>query len=126
VKFISGLKESDRESVFKKNYMKIFALSIILLIVGIIIASIGRIYSINVDIDTSEEYENYIKTMGTIFTLTGLTLQLGIVLFSLSTFMGAAVDKTLSGEVRRGMVFASSMAIIGLVLLMMFQGIFIM
>ena len=106
--------------------MKIFALSIILLIVGIIIASIGRIYSINVDIDTSEEYENYIKTMGTIFTLTGLTLQLGIVLFSLSTFMGAAVDKTLSGEVRRGMVFASSMAIIGLVLLMMFQGIFIM
>lgn len=126
MKFISGLKESDRESVFEKNYMKIFALSIILLIVGIIIVSIGRIYSINVDIDTSEEYENYIKTMASISTLTGLTLQLGIVLFSLSTFMGAAVDKTLSGEVRRGMVFASSMAIIALVLLMIFQGIFVM
>ncbi|MHA2215991.1 MAG: hypothetical protein ACXACY_08650 [Candidatus Hodarchaeales archaeon] len=69
-----------------------------------------------------EEYETLLRTLGAISTFTRLTLQLGMVLFSLSTFMGAIIEKTLSDQVRRGMVFASSMAIIGLVLITIFSG----
>jgi hypothetical protein len=122
VKFISELKEIDRESIFEKKYMKIFRLGILLLIIGIILTSISSLYSTFSDADTMEEYETLLRTLGAISTFTRLTLQLGMVLFSLSTFMGAIIEKTLSDQVRRGMVFASSMAIIGLVLITIFSG----
>ncbi|MHA2009216.1 MAG: hypothetical protein ACW980_18025 [Promethearchaeota archaeon] len=122
MKFISELKEIDRESIFEKKYMKIFRLGILLLIIGIILTSISSLYSTFSDADTMEEYETLLRTLGAISTFTRLTLQLGMVLFSLSTFMGAIIEKTLSDQVRRGMVFASSMAIIGLVLITIFSG----
>jgi len=119
------LENMDRESIFEKKYIKIFGLAIILIIIGIILMSVGRIYTSFTDVDTMEEYEDFIRTLAIISTFTILTLQLGMVLFALSTFMGAIVDKTLSEEVRRGMVFATSMAIIGLVLIMIFSGMLI-
>ena len=111
--------ESDRKSILKEGYMKIFALSILLLIVGIILVAIGSIWSIIIDekIDTPWESEAYGDTMMIFATLTTLFLQLGFVIFSFSTFMGALVDKTLSGEVRRGMLFASGFGILALSLM---------
>ncbi len=125
VRFISNLEVSDRESVFEKNYMKIFALSIILLILGIIITSIGKIYAVYAEYESQQEYTDMLRTTVLISTFAVLTLQLGMVLFSLSTFIGAVADKELSRKVRRGMVHASSMAIIGLVLIVIFSSLFV-
>ena len=47
--------ESNRESILKKGYMKVFALSIFLLITGIIIISIGNLLATFADPKTSGE-----------------------------------------------------------------------
>lgn len=116
--------ESFRGSMLEKSYLKIFALAIFLIILGIIIITVGNLYTTFVEIDTPDEYDDYLKTIGTLGSLSGLTLQLGMVLFSLSAFWGGVVDKTLSEEVRRGLVFAASMAIIALAVVMVFSNLF--
>ena len=117
--------ESFRESIFEKKYMKIFVLAIFLLIVGIILISVRNLYSTYADPDSPKELEVFFKTRDTLSILSELFLPLGMVLFSLSAFWGGVVDKTLSEEVRRGLVFAASLAIIALAIVMVFQGIFI-
>jgi len=101
--------------------MKIFVLAIFLLIVGIILISVRNLYSTYADPDSPKELEVFFKTRDTLSILSELFLPLGMVLFSLSAFWGGVVDKTLSEEVRRGMVFAASIAIIALAFVMIFQ-----
>jgi len=98
--------------------MKIFALAILLLIVGIILISVGRLIITFADPDTQAEVEDLIRTVNIVSTLSMLSLQIGMVLFSFSIFVGALMDKSLSGEVRRGMVLASAIGILGLSIMM--------
>lgn len=108
--------ESFRASVLEKKYMKFFALAIILLSAGIILIAVGNLYNLYADPSTPEE----IEFLYTLPILTTLFLQLGLVMFCFSAFWGAVSDTTLSEEVRRGMVFSASIAIIALALLMIF------
>ncbi|MHA2282488.1 MAG: hypothetical protein ACXAC5_16720 [Promethearchaeota archaeon] len=66
------------------------------------------------DPQTQLEYEVMLRTISGFSTFSQLFLQLGMVLFSLSTFLGAVRDKTLSGEVRKGMAAASAIGILAL------------
>jgi len=111
--------------MFDKNYIKIFAVGILVLIVGIILAMARGLYLTFADPTTPSQYERYIETINTLTTLSGFLIQLGMLFFALSTFMGGVIDESLSPEVRRGLVFASSIAIIALALIIIFQGIFI-
>lgn len=115
---IISSSELDRIPLFKKGYMKIFILAVFLLILGIILTSVANLNIIFADLDTQAEYEAFIKMFSTISTLSILSIQVGIVFFSLSTFVGALVDKTLSEEVRRGMVLVSGFGILALGIMM--------
>ncbi|MFX1454988.1 MAG: hypothetical protein ACFFDB_06395 [Promethearchaeota archaeon] len=112
-------------SLLEKKYMKIFVSGVILLIAGIAFLLVGRIYTTFAEYSTMPEMEAYLKVRGLISTFMVLFLTLGIAIFTLSTFMGGVVDDSLSPEVRRGMIFASSMAIIALALILIFSGLII-
>jgi len=124
VKIISSL-ELDRKPLFKKGYMKIFILAVLLLILGIILVSVTTLVITFADPDTPAEYEVLYKTLNAASAISILSIQIGIVFFSLSTFLGALVDKTLSGEVRRGMVLVSGFGILALGIMMITVMIFI-
>ncbi|MFX1314168.1 MAG: hypothetical protein ACFFHD_16395 [Promethearchaeota archaeon] len=124
MKIISS-SELDRKPLFKKGYMKIFILAVLLLILGILLISVTALVITFADPDTPAEYEVFYRTMNTLSTISILSIQIGIVFFSLSTFVGALVDKTLSGEVRRGMVLVSGFGILALGIMMITVMIFI-
>ena len=111
---IISISELDRKPLFKKGYMKIFILAVLLLILGIILISVANLIIAFADTDTPAEIEDFIKTFNTVSAISILSIQVGIVFFSLSTFVGALVDKTLSEGVRRGMVLASAFGILAL------------
>jgi hypothetical protein len=115
--------ESNRGSIFEKKYIKVFGLGIVMLVLGTILIMAERLYTLYYDPDTS--YEVYMKTRYTLSALSGVFLQLGMVLFSFSAFWGGVSDRTLSEEVRRGLVFASSMIIVALAIVMVLQRFFI-
>ena len=70
------------------------------------------------DPDTPKKWELYYDTLNSLATFTGLFFQLGMILFAVSTFLGGLRDDTLSPEVRKGMIFASSVAMVGFVVVM--------
>jgi len=98
--------------------MKIFILAVLLLIFGIILISVARLIITFADPDTQAEYEALNKTLNFVSTISILFIQVGIVFFSLSTFVGALVDKTLPEEVRRGMILVSGFGILALGIMM--------
>ena len=118
---IISISELDRKPLFKKGYMKIFILAVLLLILGTILTSVANLIITFADTDTPAEIEAFIKTYNTVSAISILSIQVGIVFFSLSTFVGALVDKTLSEEVRRGMVLVSGFGILALGIMMIFQ-----
>lgn len=67
-----------------------------------------------------DELEEYYRTLNSLATFTQLFFQLGMILFTVSTFLGGLRDDTLSAEVRKGMIFASSIALVGFVVVMVF------
>lgn len=100
----------------EKKIMLIFTLAIILLVVGILLICVRNyceIYGGNLCSP---------KTPAVLSTVSALYIQLGILFFSLSAFWGGVFDRTLSEEVRKGMIFAAAMGIIALVILIVFQG----
>jgi hypothetical protein len=107
----SSSEEPNSRSTFEKGYMKAFISSIVLLILGIIIMSIGNILLALADPQSSAEAEFLMRTILTLSTGSRFFLQLGMVIFSLSTFLGAVRDTTVSGEVRKGMAAASAIGI---------------
>ena len=107
-------KEAFRKFWSEKDYLKIFVVSILLLIVGIILIFATNIYITYTDLSTRSEVRNY----RSLVTFTQLFLQLGMILFAVSTFLGGLRDDTLSPEVRKGMIFASSVAMVGFVVVM--------
>ena len=107
-------------SMFDKNYMKIFVLGVLLLILGIILVMSRNLYYANEEIHDQKFYEAYF----TLIALSSFFIQLGMLFFALSTLMGGVIDESLSPEVRRGLVFGSSIAIISLALIIIFSGIY--
>ncbi len=114
----SSSEELNRKSTFEKDYMKAFKSSIVLLILGIIIMGIGNLLLALADPQSSAEAEFVARTILTLSTGSKLFLQLGMVIFSLSIFLGAVRDTTLSGEVRKGMAAASALGILALGIMM--------
>jgi len=117
---IISSSELDRKPLFKKGYMSIFILSVLLLILGIILLSVARLIVAFTDVNTTAEIRALAKKLNFVSAISILCIQVGIVFFSLSTFMGALVDKTLSEEVRRGMVLVSGFGILALGIMMTF------
>lgn len=62
-------------------------------------------------------YEDYQDLMSRLASLATLFQNIGILLFTFSAFMGAVVDGTLSNEVRRGLIIASGVGILALIVL---------
>ena len=117
MRFISNLnsRESTGKSNLKKGYVIIFLGFIILIIVGGIILSITRLIP---SVDWGDPgYDEYITLTTNLATVSVLFQNIGITLFSLSTFLGAITDERLSKEVRRGMVIASGIGVIALLVL---------
>ena len=106
-------RESGLKSTLKKGYPIVFLVCIILFIVGFIITSVANFIP-EVDWD-DPDYDDYELLMTRLSTLSILFQNIGIALFSLSTFLGALADGTLSKEVKRGMAIASAIGIVALV-----------
>ncbi len=110
MKFISN---SDRKLI-RKGYVKIFILSILLLLAGFVVTTVANIVP---RIDYGDPgYDEYIYFMTILSSASVLVQNIGIVLFSVATFLGALTDESLSGEVKRALVIASGIGIVALVL----------
>ena len=108
------IPNSEKRAVFKKGYVIIFILGIISLLTGFVLTSVvGFIPHVSWGDPGYEEYIDLIMNLGTISTL---FLNLGLGLFLISTFVGAMTDKRFSIEVKRGMLIASVLGIIALVI----------
>ena len=108
------ISNSEKRAVFKKGYVIIFILGIISLLTGFVLTSlVGFIPKINHGDPGYEEYIDLITDLGTLSTL---FLNLGLGLFLISTFVGAMTDKRFSIEVKRGMLIASVLGIIALLI----------
>ena len=95
--------------------MIVFLVFIIFIIIGAIILSITRIIP---SVDWGDPgYDEYITLTNNLTTVSVLFQNIGITLFSLSTFLGAITDERLSKEVRKGMVIASGIGVIALLVL---------
>jgi len=101
--------------LYKKVYVWIFALSIISIIVGLALTT-AITFIPTVD-PFDEGYSSYIRLIQQrLPALSTLSQNIGIALFSVATFLGAILDKTLSGDVKKGMVIASGIGIVALIL----------
>jgi hypothetical protein len=115
--------ESFREPLLKKGYIKIFTTGTILIIAGFIATSVFSIIPRPSYSDPG--YDAYINLMRAFMSISRLFLQIGMVLFILSFFIGALTDRTLSDNVKKGMILASGVAIFGLVILIMYSTVMI-
>ena len=110
MEFISN---SDRKLI-RKGYIKIFILSILLLLAGFVLTTVANIVP---SIDYGDpSYDEYVYSRTILSSASVLVQNIGIVLFSVATFLGALTDESLSGEVKRGLVIASGIGIVALVL----------
>lgn len=108
------ISNSEKRAVFKKGYVIIFILGIISLLTGFVLASVvGFIPRVSWEDPGYMEYINLTWNLGALSTL---FLNLGLGLFLISTFAGAMTDKRFSIEVKRGMLIASVLGIIALVI----------
>ncbi|MFW9881291.1 MAG: hypothetical protein ACFFG0_50145 [Candidatus Thorarchaeota archaeon] len=106
--FFSKLKESIKSA---KGYIKVIAISIIIIIVAAFLLSMENF--INENAYTGEEYDLIIERLGATYTL---LIKIGIGLFSLAILIGAITDRSLSTELRRGMIIAAGLGVLALVL----------
>jgi len=87
----------NRISASGESYVKVFSFSIVLLILGILIASMSSLIIVFADPQTQQEAQDLTKLIVVVGTVSTIFLQLGMVVFSLSTFLGAVRGETLSG-----------------------------
>ncbi len=98
----------------KNGYVLVFSLSILFLLTGFVITTVANIIpSIDYGDPGFDEYE---YSMTVLSSLSTLVQNIGIVLFSVSTFLGAVTAESLSIEVRRALAIASGIGIVALVL----------
>ncbi|MFW9874633.1 MAG: hypothetical protein ACFFG0_16120 [Candidatus Thorarchaeota archaeon] len=118
INFRIKFNRTFRESIIKKGFVKIFILSISLLIFGFVI---GSLLTIIPKVSYTEPgYDEYLYLMRILSSASRLFVQIGIVMFSLALFMGALTDRTLSENVKRGLVVGAGIGMAALVLVMMY------
>jgi len=110
----SNSRDLIRKPIYKKGYVLIFVLGIISIIVGLSITTAITFIPSKSSMDP--DYDDYIKLMQRLPSVSILFQNIGIALFSVSTFIGAITDETLSREVKRGMIITSGIGIVALVL----------
>lgn len=110
--------EPNRSSIFKKGYVKIFILGINLLFIGFILNT--SIYLIPIVSYLEAGYYDYVKLLRSISSVSLLFRQIGVLLFTASSFIGALSDLRISGEVKRGMMIASGMGILAIIIMTLF------
>lgn len=106
---------SDIErKIVRKGYVKIFLISVLLLLAGFVVTTVANIIP---SIDFGDPgYDDYSYLMTILSSASTLVQNLGIVLFSVATFFGALTDGSLSKEVQRALIIASGIGIVALVL----------
>jgi len=104
----------DRTPFLKKRYAQVFILALIALIAGIVIPSLISFIPIVEYGDPG--YEDYLLLLSRLSSLSILFQNLGIILFTFSAFMGAITDRLLSNEVRRGLIIASGIGVVALII----------
>ena len=114
----SSSEEPNSRTTFEKGYMKAFISSIVLLILGIMILGIVNLVVALADPQSSAAAEFTLRMLAVLTTGSKFFLQLGMVIFSLSFFLGAVRGETLSGDVRKGMAVASAIGILALGVMM--------
>ena len=108
------IPNSEKRAVFKKGYVIIFILGIISLLTGFVLESVvGFIPRVDYG---DPGYEEFMDLLMNLLNFSTLFLNLGLGLFLISTFVGAMTDKRFSIEVKRGMLIASVLGIIALVI----------
>ena len=108
------IPNSEKKATFMKGYVIIFILGIISLLIGFVIETLVPLIP---DVDFGDPgYEEYIDLIMNLGAISTLFLNIGLGLFFMSTFIGAITDKHFSIEVKKGMLIASVLGIIALVL----------
>ncbi|MFW9784172.1 MAG: hypothetical protein ACFFFB_17965 [Candidatus Heimdallarchaeota archaeon] len=106
--------ETIHKPPLKRHYVRLFISSLALMIIGFIVTSVAN-YIPPISFG-DPGYEAYSFLMDILSSLAIMFQNIGIVLFSLSSFMGSFVDELLSVQVKRGMLMASVLGIVALVI----------
>lgn len=115
--------EQYREPLLKKAYIKIFISAFCILICGFVIISIVSLIPRPSFGDPN--YSDYQNLMLNSYTLAKLFIEIGLALFSVSSFLGAISDNIIADNVKRGMMIASGISILGLVIVFIYPGFYI-
>ena len=59
------------------------------------------------------------------YTIAKLLIEIGLGLFSVSSFLGAISDRSIADNVKRGMMIASGISILGLVVVFVYPSVYI-
>ena len=107
------ISNSDRKLI-KNGYVKIFILSILFFLTGFVVTTVANIIP-NIS-HGDPGYDEYAYLMTILSTASILVQNIGIVLFSVATFLGALTDESRSKEVKQALIIASGIGIVSLVL----------
>jgi hypothetical protein len=112
------LESRSFHTVFKKGYIKLFLIALSILMCGLVIMTIISIIPQPSYLDPG--YENYQNIVKINSALAKLFVEIGLVLFSVSSFIGAITDRDLTDNVKRGMMIASGISILGLTIVFLY------
>lgn len=108
------IPNSENRENFRKILVIIFSLAAFSLIIGF---SIESLVSFIPTIEYGEPgYEEYVELIMNLGTLSTLFLNIGLGLFFMSTFIGAMTNRRVPIEIKKGMLIASGLGIIALVI----------
>ncbi len=116
MKSISELnsRDSSLKSNIKKGYVIIFIIFLTLIVAGFIMRGWANMIPEPEWSDPIHDDYEYLMTW--MAAMSALFQNIGIVLFSFATFLGAISDRNLSNQVRTGMAIASGLGIIALII----------
>lgn len=117
------IDEQYRESLLKKPYVRIFISAFCILFSGF--AVIAVVSLIPRPSYGEPGYSDYPKLMQDSYILSKLIIEIGLALFSISSFLGAITDKSIADNVKRGMMIASGVSILGLVIVFVYPGLYV-
>ena len=119
----SNLNDQDRETVLKRGYVKIFLTAFIVLFCGFVVISV--VSFIPRPSYSDPDYGDYQNLIRSVSVLAKLLIEIGLSLFSVSSFLGAITDANIADNVKRGMMVASGISVLGLVIVFIFPGLYI-
>lgn len=122
---IEEVTSGDRyhQPLLKKWYVIMFLFAFAVLIFGFIVISLMSFIPRPSYSDPGyEDYQNLVRMSS---GLAKLLIEVGLGFLSASSFLGALADNSLSENVKKGMMIASGISILGLVIVFIFPGLYI-